>query len=725
MKQLFNFALIGAIALTSATMFVGCNSSEDAVETNNPNYNEKTDEVNVQFVLNVAANTGDNTTRQGAATVQKANNFRGLKDAKLIALKTDNPTWLAPFDGSASTSMGVKTFELGTLYTSSQIPTPDTQNPGSRSNRILQLSLPTGMDAMLVYARAIQSGDTEEDGKVEMNVTAAPENTTFTLQSRLGENGTKYQHVLDLSVTIFNFIMDAQISDVAAGAGEVIHDYTNTAAITGFTWRSLGDTKAIVDGLTGLPEILGKDYYAITTLTELPSGEPGDPDYNAHPNEYRAGSSEAVRHLIYHIYTDCIGILGATATTDKEYAAQLLAKEIKGRIDNYFTSPDNETSIAFKSVTATGTGSLQNNLNTDLSIADFNTRFSGVTDIYMAGFPSSFGLPDGVALMTIDENKDFTYDITSTTTLLDGMTNVSQYMYPAELLYFDNSALRCNTTSVPAGNYPDGYNTWDVDAWAGWTVGNPGGIVSSSTRSVAVKNNINYGVAMLKTAVQLDGSTFNDNRNAFTGEADQALTTTNVSGFKLTGVLVGGQNYQMGWNYLAKDPNTATKWNYVVYDNKIENSGAIPTTVGDENYTLLFDNYNFTGTQSDVLVALEFENNGVAFYGEHNLIPVGGKFYLVGKLELGNNTIATNQWDQYYPVPPYFASGENAGKSQKITRIFIQDFMTSATFKIGANSLQKAFNTIPDLRSTQTSLGLSVNLEWKQGLVFDNVPLGH
>ena len=719
MKKLFNFALVGAIALTGATMFTGCSGSDDAVaENNNPNFNEKTNEVNVQFVLNVAANTGDNTTRQGAATVQKNNNFRGLKDAKLVALKTGHPAWLAPFDGSASTSMGVKTFELGTLYTSSQIPTPDAQNPGSRSNRILQLSLPTGMDAMLVYARAIQSGVTEEDGKVEMNVTAAPENTTFTLQSRLGD-ATTYQHVLDLSVTIFNFIMDARISDVAAGAGEEIKGYKNVGAITGFTWRNLGDTKAIVDGLTGLPEILGKDYLAITTLTDLTAV----PATTQTPNEYRAGSSEAVRHLIYHIYTDCIGILGATATTDDEYAAQLLAKEIKGRIDNYFTSPDNETSIAFKSVTATGTGSLQNNLNTDLSIADFNTRFSGVTDIYMAGFPSSFGLPDGVALMTIDNDDNFTYAITNTTTLLDGMTDVSKYMYPAELLYFDNSALRCNTASVPANEYPDGYNTWDVDAWAGWTVGNPGGIVSSSTRSVAVKNNINYGVAMLKTAVVLDGTSFNDNRNAFTGEANQALTESQVGGFKLTGVLVGGQNYQMGWNYLAKDPSTATNWNYVVYDNKIENNGTIPTTVGRENYTLLFDNYNFDtqANQSDVLVALEFENNGIAFYGEHNLIPVGGKFYLVGKLELSGNTINTNQWDQYYPVPPY----TNEGASQKITRIFIQDFMTSATFKIGANSLQKAFNTIPDLRSTQTSLGLSVNLEWKQGLVFDNVPLGH
>ena len=50
--------------------------------------------------------------------------------------------------------------------------------------------------------------------------------------------------------------------------------------------------------------------------------------------------------------------------------------------------------------------------------------------------------------------------------------------------------------------------------------------------------------------------------------------------------------------------------------------------------------------------------------------------------------------------------------------------MTTATFKIGANSLKNAFITIPDLRSTQTSLGLSVDLNWREGINFDNIVLG-
>jgi hypothetical protein len=191
-------------------------------------------------------------------------------------------------------------------------------------------------------------------------------------------------------------------------------------------------------------------------------------------------------------------------------------------------------------------------------------------------------------------------------------------------------------------------------------------------------------------------------------------------------VIVGGQNHQLGWNYLAK-ANAATDWDYAIFDNTIP-SGTIPTGSGDENYTLVFDNYH-TGDQAaqvDVLVALEFENNSEKdFYGKGNLIRRGGKFYLIGKLQLGSKRIGGptetgTSWPTTYPIPPY----TDAGASQQITRVFIQDYLTTATFKIGANSLQNAFITVPDLRATQASLGLSVDLNWRQGLIFENVILG-
>ena len=41
------------------------------------------------------------------------------------------------------------------------------------------------------------------------------------------------------------------------------------------------------------------------------------------------------------------------------------------------------------------------------------------------------------------------------------------------------------------------------------------------------------------------------------------------------------------------------------------------------------------------------------------------------------------------------------------------------TFTIGKDALQRAYSTIPDLRSTQMYFGLSVDLEWKTGLKFN------
>ena len=45
--------------------------------------------------------------------------------------------------------------------------------------------------------------------------------------------------------------------------------------------------------------------------------------------------------------------------------------------------------------------------------------------------------------------------------------------------------------------------------------------------------------------------------------------------------------------------------------------------------------------------------------------------------------------------------------------------MTSIVFRIGENSLKNAYYTVPDLRSSTMSLGLSVDLEWENGFSYD------
>jgi len=54
----------------------------------------------------------------------------------------------------------------------------------------------------------------------------------------------------------------------------------------------------------------------------------------------------------------------------------------------------------------------------------------------------------------------------------------------------------------------------------------------------------------------------------------------------------------------------------------------------------------------------------------------------------------------------------------------MQDYMTTANFVIGENSLKHAYLTVPDLRYSALTLGLSVDINWETGLVFNNVIVG-
>jgi hypothetical protein len=708
MKKYFNYALASAIVLLSTNFITACSSSDDVAVENNPTYNSVDNTVTAQFVLNVSS-AENAMTRQSSATVQRNSNFRGIQDARLIGLSTGKSTWLAPFAGS-STGYGVKkTYDLGTLYGPTAVTA--SENESSSSRRVLELSMPLTMDAMLVYGRAIPATYTTDvdpdaaNGKVNMNIDATPENTTISLVPRLSSTRTdEYNQTCALAVKILNRIVDSQVGGEDANA-RTINGYTNKAALPALTWKQLGTATG---ELSHMEEVLASAFKNLTTIN---------------PGEYRAGSSSAISSIAFYVYNIAKSVYSNTATNDNDLNAQLLAYEIMRRIENYFEKYDNasytEAQTAFLDLSVIKNHMLE--AIKTMTDVEFDNAYGKVKHGDLKAFPTSFNLPLGVALLTYSSTNGFSHINSSTLpSLLDKNAVLAEdrYMYPSELLYFDNSALRVNKASVVASSYPNGVTPWETDAnWTGWT----NGAVTSTTRSVAVKNNINYGVAMLQTKVILDtsiGDNFEDNRNEIVStEANQKLTANEVKQFQLVGVLVGGQHHQMGWNYLAQN-TTSDDWSYVVYDNQIT-SGTVPTPNGEENYTLVFDNYIPQATQtSDVYVALEFKNNGRDFYGVGNMIRSGGTFYLVGKLTLANATnTATFAWPAKYAIPPY----TDAGASQEIKRIFIQDYMTTATFKIGQYSLQNAFVTVPDLRSSQTSLGLSVDLQWQTGLNFEAI----
>ena len=728
MKKKLLFAFAGAIALSGAVGITSCSSNDEVTADVNPNFDPASNSVKTQFVLNVSSATSG-STRQSAKIVQRNANFRGMQDAMLIGLSTgksydsNNPNfWLAPFAGSSTGYTVNKSYNLGALYGATAVDNTDNNNAANSSHRVVELTLPVQTDAMLVYGRAIPDEVTEENGKVTMPTDfSTPEGITFELVTRLGDSDA-YTQTSNLAALLMNRVM---LSEVAAHplpeSPTPRNGYTQKANMSALAWREIGTkTDAEIAALAPLQEKLATAYKVIQTTYSDGSS-------------VHAGSSASVCNVIKDIYAIAKDVADANAVNDDELNAQRLADVIITRIGYYFNI--NSDPFTFKNLGEVNTDGTPKHLlvsNGAAAGTDFAAggKYAEVTDAYLKTFPQSFNLPEGVAQLTFtgftgtgsDISGGFAYKtLENSQSLIDisNTLNPAKYTYPAELLYFDNSLLRVTDSDKAPGDYPNGYSVWDNDSWTGWTIGK----VTSTTRSVAVKNNINYGVAMLQTKVTIDNTVtdFLDNHPT----ADNfKLSAAEIGGFTLTGVLIGGQYKQVGWNYLSTGDGTenANK-DFVIFDNKVAGS-AIPTPSGNENYTLVFDNFaagdtQSGDTQSDVLVALEFKNgNSKDIYGKGGMIPKGGTFYLVGKLQVASPVSGSSiTWPTTYAIPPYNTNGE----STKTTRVFIQDYMTTATFKIGKESLKNAFTTVPDLRASQTSLGLSVDLNWRSGLSFETV----
>ena len=696
MKKYFNYALFGAIALTSSTMLAGCSSSDDATaDITNPNFDASTGFVKSQFVLNIASKA---QTRSDPTTVQAGGeNFRGIDNTLLFAFKTSGNGFV---DATTADAAAANRYDLGTVAAANSL-----DNDGSNSHRILELSMPTGTDAMLFYGKAIKSSTDkdEEVGKVTYSIPASTATGfSFALNNRVAGNSDKYEHAAQILAAIMT-----KIVNVTGSYTVNTTDYPNWTgpATLSSTWQDLNPTTQ-ARTLSPLEEILYKAFKTLTTYGE---------------NELRGGSANAIHTTVKDLYSVTIKVASATPTSPYEELAKHLAQQINTQINSYFTSSETEAVVGYKGVDVikTAMGS------------SWDTNWNDVLSTELENFPiTTFNIPEGAAQLDYTASTNTFSHKHPGVSLLDksAQTEPTAYTFPAELMYYCNSGVRTsNKEKTSSEGYPNGVANWDDNSkWdSDWT----GTSVTSSTRATAMTKNVNYGVAMLKTTVQIkEGITaLEDNRKALNpGEENKSFTPENIN-FTWTGVIVGGQPASVNWQFL---PTDAT-FDKLVYDNQVAGNAAgtaVPKTAGSAsapNYTILFDNWITGDTQNKVRVALQFVNNGDDFWGRDNLVRKGQTFYLVAELDPTGKVIPAANWDTYYQVPPLDASGV----STKTTRIFVQDYMTTVNFKFVADgsahtsSLQNAYVTIPDLRSSQLSFGLSVDLDWRAGIEFD-VDLG-
>lgn len=284
-------------------------------------------------------------------------------------------------------------------------------------------------------------------------------------------------------------------------------------------------------------------------------------------------------------------------------------------------------------------------------------------------FPSSYSIPDGAVNIRWDgTNHKFVNGLYS------NMASLEKYVYPAQLWYYVNSQIKTSNTSQKTA-YESTSNAWS-DILALHTNGIA---VNTLTRAVAIQKPIQYAVARLDVQVKVNAASLVDNSDLAEGKATPVACS---AGFPVSAILVGGQQ-QVKFDFTS---NGGTE--YTIYDNVMAINplnapvGGYSTT----NHTLVLEN----AQNQDVRVAVELTNTtGVDFYGYNNqLIPKGGKFYVVAELDAD----LANETDKH---------------------VFMQDYTTTA--KLTLKNLRNAYNTIPDLRTPKLELGFSVDLTWQTG----------
>ncbi len=317
---------------------------------------------------------------------------------------------------------------------------------------------------------------------------------------------------------------------------------------------------------------------------------------------------------------------------------------------------------------------LEDQLGTDdLSTAIKESINSDAKSCLTNGYPGSLGLPDGAAALrwTTDESGNEGFLVRTQTTTLDNINGITRYTYPADLWYYVNSPIRTSEEKIGKTAYETAA-TWDA-LLDKYDDNNTSIIVT--TQSVAVKDPLQYGVGLLQ--MTLNAITANPLKDS----KDVTITYGTENGFKLTGVIIGGQ-HTVGFDFKPQEPQSDVDARFI-YDTQVGthvNNAAITVN------TLVLQSYD----EEKVPVVLELENKtGHEFTGKDGIIYPNTKFYLVGQLD-----------------PAGKGEGDCAG------RVFTQDYTTQVMMTI--TSLANAYSCLPDLLQPRLEIGVQVQMNWIQ-----------
>lgn len=321
-------------------------------------------------------------------------------------------------------------------------------------------------------------------------------------------------------------------------------------------------------------------------------------------------------------------------------------------------------------------------------------------------FPACYHIPDGavqveyVPAASAGETGTFAYRTAATqydTYTLD----YARVTFPAELWYRSVTAIRTSDTEQ---------NDHVADqSWADFvhsSYDDHSRTVDHRTRSIAAITPLQFAVARMDTYLRFaSGQIYARDPKSPTDETKQVAVSIPDRGFRILGLLIADQPSRVGWDFRPVGIERS-----IVYDSAPSDADAyVPQTafqtVNPVTHTLLFESVGVPDPNAEVVadtndevvnVAIEMENNSASpFYGEDGFVPVGGRFYLVAQLRLSDK--------------------EHEANERHITSIFKQDHITVLDGTI--HTLRHAFNNIPDLTVPAQELGISIDLQWKDGAI--------
>lgn len=311
------------------------------------------------------------------------------------------------------------------------------------------------------------------------------------------------------------------------------------------------------------------------------------------------------------------------------------------------------------------------------------------------GFPMDLGVPAGAARIKWDAERGEYVDGLQAYGKDLNVPSINDYAYPMNLRYqIFSDILASDQLEIKPDpdNQPETYNefaSWNdvVNAYANH---NAKPKVSNTTLSVIMKQQVEYAVGRMAIRSRIDPT---DHLTDANGET----VAPPAGGYTLKGYIIGGQT-EVGYNY--EPLNETGLKEYAIYDSYLNGSEQkVKRTVIDYapvDYILGLS----TKSDKTINIAMELVNDGKAFQGADGVIAHGATFYLVAQLD---------------------PNGEYSNFSQD--QIFNRDYATKVDLTITATGLAKATYGLPDLNVPHPTVGLSVDLNWEEGLFYDNVIL--